>query len=303
MGLRPGDLAVVATLRIRGPVWRVFQSIGLIPVPIGFSQDDIEQFVRISLELRPALAFILSNPQVMQLMELEKSCGVDMVDVFSSYKAVIFAGEPIGPRIRRVFERWGVGQKLFVQTTLGDVAHAHDCPAHDGVHAWEDMAFIELFDAEGNPIPGGEGHGELVVTSLANSVDPLIRYRSGDLVELIRQPCPCGRTHARFKPLGRVGDEVVVSGQQVLPIHIWSAIESVEATSDGLFQIIRTQREMPVLKLRVGYSGPINEPTLIYDLKAAVRRSISLDPYIELVPKAVLLKQGPPHKIPRTTKN
>lgn len=304
MGLRPGDLCMFFTLRFRGPVYRALQSIGVTPVILGFTPTDHLRLVELSRSLRPACAFILSTPQVLMLLDIEKQTGIDMRDVFSSYKAVIFGGEPIGPRIRRVFERWGVADKLFTQTTLGDVAHAHDCRAHDGVHAWEDTALVELFDPHtGTPIASGEGRGELVVTSLINDVDPLIRFRSGDIVELTRQPCACGRTHARFKPLGRAGDEAVVEGRAILPVDVWAAIEDVEETQSGLFQIIRPQRELPRLRLRVGYEGQPDLPGLARRVEASVEAAIGLLPEVELVPNAELLKLGPPHKIPRMAKS
>jgi phenylacetate-CoA ligase len=45
-----------------------------------------------------------------------------------------------------------------------------------------------------------------VATDLDNRAAPLIRYRSGDLVRIDRQPCGCGRTHARQWVVGRCGE-------------------------------------------------------------------------------------------------
>ncbi|HWP45347.1 MAG TPA: phenylacetate--CoA ligase family protein, partial [Blastocatellia bacterium] len=44
-------------------------------------------------------------------------------------------------------------------------------------------------------------------------------YRTGDLVELTREPCPCGRGFARIKGgvLGRADDMMIVRGVNIYP--------------------------------------------------------------------------------------
>ena len=141
-------------------------------------------------------------------------------------------------------------------------------------------------------------------TTLVDKIAPLIRYRSDDLVRVTREPCACGRTHGRVTPLGRKGDEVVIDGVSVLPGDIWGAIELVDETQAGLFQIVRTGREMDALKLRVGYAseGPKGLADLKMRVTDSVASAVGVQPEIELVENAVLLRQGPPHKIPRVTK-
>ena len=39
--------------------------------------------------------------------------------------------------------------------------------------------------------------------------------------------CACGRTHARFWPVGRKGDETIVAGRSFVPMDIWRALEQV----------------------------------------------------------------------------
>jgi phenylacetate-CoA ligase len=75
-----------------------------------------------------------------------------------------------------------------------------------------------------------------------------------------RGRCECGRTHARFTPVGRSADEMVVQGRSVLPMDVWGAIEDVPASEHGLFQIVRPRREMDSLKIRVGYAGKPDLP-------------------------------------------
>jgi phenylacetate-CoA ligase len=160
----------------------------------------------------------------------------------------------------------------------------------------------EVIDPEtGEQVPSG-GRGEMVVTNLVDRMDPLIRFRSSDFVEWTEEKCGCGRTHARFWPLGRVGDELVVAGRSVMPRDVWDAIETVPETASGLFQIIRPQREVEVLKLRVGYEGSPDLVDLERRVADSVEQAIGVLPQIEFTPNSEIIKLGPPHKIPRTAK-
>ncbi|MDB5968025.1 MAG: hypothetical protein JWQ90_475 [Hydrocarboniphaga sp.] len=302
MGVRAGDYVVLLANRIRGPVFRVLERLGTIPILLSYHPDDTHAFVEMSRRYRPAVLFTASNPFIYQLELLERDHGVDMREVFTSYKAVMFAGEPMGPRNRRLLEGWGLIGRIYNQTAFGDIAVAHECREHEGMHAHEDFALVELVDPQTGALIEGDGVGELCVTSLINDVDPLIRYRSGDMIRLTTEPCACGRSSARFWTVGRSGDEVVVDGRTVLPMDVWAAVENVDDTSAGLFQVIRTGRHMPALRMRVGYGGTPDLAAVQAQLVESVQRAVGLIAEIELVPYSELLKIGPRNKIPRTAK-
>jgi phenylacetate-CoA ligase len=102
-------------------------------------------------------------------------------------------------------------------------------------------------------------------------------------------------------PVGRKSDEVVVDGLSVLPLDVWGAVESVDACGMGLFQIVRTAREVDRLRLRVGYAPEWSTRLdgVREGVAAAVLAATGTEPEVELVPDEALLRLGPPHKIPR----
>jgi phenylacetate-CoA ligase len=152
-------------------------------------------------------------------------------------------------------------------------------------------------------LPAEDGSlGELIVTPLQNSVDPLIRFRSEDLVWLTRKPCATGRTHLRYMVEGRAGDQIIVAGKVLLPIKIWPTIESQPETKAGLFQIVRPREAEDFLRLRVGYAGDPDLLSLEKRLMAEIQQQLGIDSMLEMVPNDDLLKLGPPHKIPRIVK-
>lgn len=300
LGSRPGDYFTHMLFTFRGPaIHDTIRGIGATPVFLDHHAGDVAQLVRFSRELRPTGWYSLSSPLILAIENHAAETGVDPAEAFASYRGVVYAGEPLGERARQVVEGWGL--ELFVQTAVGDVGAATECREHDGCHFWEDTAFIEVLDPDGtDPVPDG-ARGELVSTTLIDKVAPLVRYRSDDLVRVTRDQCACGHTHGRVWPLGRKGDEVVVDGRSVLPAELFAPIESVPATA-GLFQVIRPARNVDRLRLRVGWTGDGQRAAVARRVEDAIAAAVGLAPVVELVTYDALLRQGPPHKIPRVVK-
>ncbi|OAN65876.1 phenylacetate--CoA ligase family protein [Sphingomonas sp. TDK1] len=300
LGIRPGDWGVTMNPTIRGSTVAPFLHFGITPICLDHNPSEIGRLVEISRKYRPTLLSALSTVLLMGLEQFEIDTGVDLAEAFSSYKAVIWGGEPLGPRGRMLTERWNL--KIYEVLSLGDATITLQSANQSGAYAWEDEVFVEHVDpVTGEPVPDGS-LGELVATPLQNRVDPLIRFKSEDLVTLTRAPCPSGRTHARFQIKGRAGDQIVVSGNTLLPISIWPTIESQLETKAGLFQIVRPPQPEDFLRLRVGYAGKPDLESLERRLKAEIRNQLGVDSKLELVPNDDLLKLGPPHKIPRIIK-
>src|SRR4051812_40454665 len=288
LGVRPGDHFVEMLFTYRGPAihWTI-RGIGATPVFVDHDPRELPRLFDLSRRLEPRGWYNLSGPLIVALEELANE-GVDIASELASYHGIIYAGEPLGPRARRLVESWGL--ELFDHTGVGDVGAATECRAHDGCHVWEDTAFIEVLDPDTlEPVGDGE-RGELVSTTLVNLVSPLVRYRSDDLVRFTRQPCSCGRTHGRVWPLGRKSDEVVVDGRSVLPVDVWPAIEDVPETSAGLFQVVRPAGEVDQLQLRVGYARLGDG--LQGRVEDAVEARLGVRPVVELVEQQALLRQG-----------
>ncbi len=304
IGVRPGDHICHMLFTFRGGHRRrSLSELGIAEICFSISPFEVPRIVEASKRFRPTSMSIFPNPLINAFEQYFEKSGEDPVDVFRSYKGAIFGGEPLGERQKALTKSWGL--ELFETTSLGDVAGAAECRQHDGFHAYEDIAYIETVDPiTAEPLADGE-IGELVVTSLVDRLSPLVRYRTGDLVSIDRSPCGCGRTHARFKLLGRATDQILVQGRSILPREIMGLVEKHSETRANLFQIIRPSREMEELKLRIGYDVSRlkdSEGALKSRLYDQISAAIEVPLVLELIDEQELLKLGPPHKIPRVTK-
>jgi phenylacetate-CoA ligase len=125
-----------------------------------------------------------------------------------------------------------------------------------GLHVNEDHFHVEIVDpATGDPMEDGR-IGELVFTTLTKEALPLVRFRTGDLASLNREPCPCGRTTVRMSRLvGRSDDMLVIRGVNVFP----SEIEAV---------LLSSPEVAPHYTIVVDSTGPMPEMVVVCEVAA-----------------------------------
>jgi len=103
-----------------------------------------------------------------------------------------------------------------------------------------DVLHPELIDpANGQVLAWEEGaKGELVLTHLTRQCQPLVRFRTGDIIMITGTgKARCGRTAPRFRVVGRSDDMVVVRGINAFPTQVASVLNQFEALS-GEYRIV-----------------------------------------------------------------
>ncbi|MDE3192244.1 MAG: AMP-binding protein [Chloroflexota bacterium] len=175
---------------------------------------------------------LLSTPTyALRLAEVAREEKVDLAS--SALRVSIHAGEP-GASIPSTRERIeaGLGVVAVDHTGATEVGPTgFSCEARDGVHLVEREFIAEVLDPASGEV-AEDGEGELVLTNLGRWGWPVIRYRTGDRVKLVRDGCACGRTWAKLDGgiVARADDMVIVRGVNVFP----SAIESIVRGLDGI---------------------------------------------------------------------
>ncbi len=124
------------------------------------------------------------------------------------------------------------------------------CSFNRGKHIPEDMIYAEIVN--GDEPAGDNVLGELVITTLAKTGLPLIRYRTHDIAAIDSSPCPCGRTGKRLvKTEGRTDDVIFYKGCKIYPSQIEFAIKKYPALT-GRYQIVAGDKLLVIAEARGG---------------------------------------------------
>jgi phenylacetate-CoA ligase len=142
----------------------------------------------------------------------------------TSLRYGIFGAEPWSESMRQQLEaRLGLDAiDIYGLSELSGPGVACECrEGKQGLHINEDYFLPEVVDPDsGEPLPDGD-YGELVLTALCKEAFPVVRYRTGDICALYREPCTCGRTLVRMSRVkGRVDDMLVIRGVNVFPSEV-----------------------------------------------------------------------------------
>lgn len=170
--------------------------------------------------------------------ETAREMGVDLRE--TRLRLGVLGAEPWSEEMRKDIEqRTGMSAiNIYGLTEVMGPGVSVECPQKAGLHIAEDHFLVEVIDPEtGAQLPYGS-EGELIITTLTKEAQPVIRFRTRDIVKLNPEPCACGRTHARMSRVaGRTDDMLKVRGVNVFP----SQIESVLLGIDGVephYQIV-----------------------------------------------------------------
>ncbi len=134
-------------------------------------------------------------------------------------KAIITTSEKLTPEMRQVMQE-AFHCRIFEEySTVENALFASECE-HGRLHVSPDVGIVEILRPDGSPCEMGE-IGEVVTTCLMRLLQPMIRYRLGDLASWENELCPCGRSMPVIKEVvGRVEDVVIgPDGRQMVRFH------------------------------------------------------------------------------------
>ncbi|MGF7162618.1 phenylacetate-CoA ligase [Rhodoligotrophos appendicifer] len=161
-------------------------------------------------------------------------------------------------------------------------AVAWECQAGDGMHLRDDLLVEFLDPATGKPAdPTAAAPTELVVTDLWRQAMPIIRLRTGDLIDQLRhEPCSCGRTSPRFgRIVGRASEITKVKGMFVVPKQVQDILARRDINCP--FRLVVTRQRGGQDELTLEIADPKLEAA--EEIKAIVERALRVHIQLRLV--------------------
>lgn len=170
-------------------------------------------------------------------------------------------------------ETLGAGVRAYVEQRLGGVlrnsygaseflAMGWEC-AHGQMHLNADWVILEPVDERYRRVPPGEPPHAMLLTNLANTVQPLIRYELGDHVTVHAEPCACGSPLPVIGVCGRQDDPLHMAGREggavtLLPLALTTVLED----DAGVFDFHLRQIDSRTLVLRLPLEGEAGQAAM-----------------------------------------
>lgn len=166
---------------------------------------------------------------------------------------------------------------------------AHQCP-QGSMHITAEDIIVEIVDQAGNAVSAGTP-GEVVVTHLATSEFPFIRYRTGDIAVLSDKSCACSRGLPILEEIqGRTTDFVVAEDGTIM--HGLAVIYPIrDITGIAAFRVTQHNAMHTVVQIVPGEGCPLDvEAIIAAGVRARLGNNVVVD--VERVGEILPEKSG-----------
>lgn len=268
--------------------WTAFEAatrLGCMVVPGGGMSTN----ARLQLMHDHRITVVVTTPTyALHMGEVRKSSGAFREATFA-LRLIVVAGEIGGsqpPVLDRLAKLWP-GATVFDHhglTETGPVS-CQDGELPLNLRVLEDFHFVEILDpASGKEVLEGD-EGELVVTTLHRLGGPMLRYRTGDLVQ--KHYASDGALCLEGGILGRLDDMVSVRGVNIYPAAIDGILRRFQEVLEYQVREFRTAALLD-LKILVETLPGLRDPGLAERISGALRDAFQLRIEVQIVATGTL---------------
>ena len=204
------------------------------------------------------IAWIVTYPSMLAILIREKEAGRLRIEP----AFITTGGETLTDELRKRAERAFPSLKYGIADPYGCtecLALSFEC-SHGRKHVNEDWVILEAVDEAMQPVPDGTLSATVLLTVLANEVQPFIRYDLGDCIRFDRDACACGSPFRSFQVEGRQATLVRV-GEVVLSPLVFD-LEHDQAQRIQLVQTGEFDFELRVQLAEGAAAGPVFEDVI-----------------------------------------
>jgi phenylacetate-coenzyme A ligase PaaK-like adenylate-forming protein len=203
------------------------------------AEQPIGQLVE-RLNAIPKVSCIVTYPSMLTILAKEKEAGRLQVEPVVINTGGETLRDDLRDRVRQAFpslkygivDNYGCTECLMASFVCG----------HGRKHVHEDWVILEAADEAMRPVPDGTLSATVLLTVLANEVQPFIRYDLGDCIRFYTDPCPCGSPFRSFRVEGREATLIRVGSVTLSPLvfdleHEHARRVQLVQTSERAFEV------------------------------------------------------------------
>jgi len=260
-----------------------FWNIGATVVSIGAKNSicPMERIADMLINLKPS-SIVCSPTRAIRVYDLLKQKGYDPKDV--NLKNIFYIGETCSnAKLDKIKQLWGVE---LVNIYGSSETNSLSLPCEFGKqHLTEDRFHFEIINPDTGDVIKDGNVGELVVTTLTHQAFPLIRYRTGDIIELCMEECNCGSKLRTIKHLGRGIDIIRVNDRKIRKLQIEECALSTKGTGCNLIHYFEDNEIVIAVEV-----VDCNESDVLRYVKQAVKDQLDLNVKVQTLDKEMVYK-------------
>lgn len=236
-------------------------------------------------------SYLITVPSfLLKLIEYAEAHGIDYNN--SSIKGAICIGESLRNQdfsmntlSQKITEKWNI--KLFSTYASTEMSTAFtECEHGLGGHHHPELIIVEVLDENNIPVKNGET-GELTFTTLGIEAMPLLRFKTGDIVELHDEPCACGRHTLRVGPVvGRKKQMIKYKGTTLYPPAMNDVLSGFDNIENHIIEISTNDLGTDEILIKIAVKNQSAE--FLQEIKDHFRAKLRVTPKIEFASKETL---------------
>ncbi|ELM3644467.1 phenylacetate--CoA ligase [Flavobacterium psychrophilum] len=227
---------------------------------------------------------------LLKLIEYAENNNIDYNK--SSIKGAICIGESLRNQdfsmsvlSKKITDKWNI--KLFSTYASTEMSTAFtECEHSIGGHHHPELIIIEVLDENNKPVKNGES-GELTFTTIGVEAMPLVRFKTGDIVQLHDKPCACGRNTLRVGPvIGRKQQMIKYKGTTLYPPAMNDVLTHFENIENHIIEISTNDLGTDEILIKIAVKN--KSEAFLQELKDHFRAKLRVTPKIEFTTKEIL---------------
>ncbi|HLV13905.1 MAG TPA: AMP-binding protein [Xanthomarina sp.] len=243
------------------------------------------------LKFKPS--YLIAVPSfLLKLIEHAKQNNIDLKN--SGVKGAICIGEPLRNQdfslntlAEKITSQWPIELYSTYASTEMNTAF-NECENQQGGHQHPELIIVEILDENDQAISGKEV-GELTITTLGIEGMPLLRFKTGDMVQAHTEVCGCGRNTMRLGPVvGRKKQMIKYKGTTLYPPAMDNILNDFNEVDCYVIEISSNDIGTDEICIKIATNTPTDN--LLTTIKDHFRAKLRVSPRIEIHDKKEILK-------------
>ena len=284
-GIKEGDIVQMMTTMDRRFIAGLAYFLGLRKLKVGVIRvgAGIPELQWDSI-LKYKPTYLITVPSfLLKLIEYAEIHNIDINN--SGIKGAICIGESLRNQdfsmntlSLKISEKWNI--KLFSTYASTEMSTAFtECEQSIGGHHHPELIIIEVLDENNAPVKNGET-GELTFTTIGIEAMPLVRFKTGDIVQLHSNPCSCGRNTFRVGPvIGRKQHMIKYKGTTLYPPVMNDVLNDFDSIESYIIEISTNDLGTDEILIKIAVKE--QSEVFLQELKDHFRAKLRVTPKIE----------------------